>query len=361
VRTEISHRDRMAALQLPRRPAPGSSRAVQRDSTARPGVLPGLLAVAAATTTASIVHAAVPQISTLIVAVLIGAVIGNGQPSVDVLRPGLAAAARRLLRIGVVLLGLRLSIEQVTSLGFATVSLVVVTVATTFVATRWLGSRLGLSPALSLLVATGYSICGASAIAAMEGTSDADEDEVALAIGLVTLAGTAAMFSLPTLASVLGLSDHQFGLWVGASVHDVAQVVAAASTGGSAVLAIAIVVKLTRVVMLAPLVAGVSIARKRRVNGDPNHGPAATAPLLPLFVLGFLSLMAARSTGAVPDAVISLANTLANLSLTAALVGLGAGVRFDRLRNLGLRPLALGGLAWVVVASVSLIGALIVG
>ena len=114
--------------------------------------------MAAATTTASIVHAAVPQISTLIVAVLIGAVIGNGQPSVDVLRPGLAAAARRLLRIGVVLLGLRLSIEQVTSLGFATVSLVVVTVATTFVGTRWLGSRLGLSIQRDLRAVWGHGV-----------------------------------------------------------------------------------------------------------------------------------------------------------------------------------------------------------
>ncbi len=316
-------------------------------------IVPGVAVAVAATGAAVFVNASVPQISTLIVAVVIGILIGNGSDRVDMLRPGLTFAGKKLLRVGVVLLGLRLSIGQVTALGLPTLVLVVATVAVTFFGTQAIGRRLGLSKPLSLLIATGYSICGASAIAAMESTSEAEEEEVAVAIGLVTLAGSMAMFALPVFAQMMGLSDDQFGTWVGASVHDVAQVVAAASTGGASVLAVAVVVKLTRVVLLAPIVAGVSLSRAN--EGDVNSD-AARPPLLPGFVLGFLGMMALRTAGVLPDVVLSGGKTIEGLLLTAALVGLGAGVRFDRLRKLGGRPLLLGLIAWLLVAAVSLGG-----
>ncbi len=316
-------------------------------------IVPGLVFAVLAATVALVVNAAVPQISTLIIAVVLGIAVGNASESVEPLRPGLAFVAKKFLRAGVVLLGLRLSISQVTELGWPTILLVVGTVSATFFGTQAIGKRLGLSRGLSLLVATGYSICGASAIAAMEGQSDAEEEEVAVAIGLVTLAGSLAMFVLPILSQLFGLSDAQFGTWVGASVHDVAQVVAAASTGGAAVLSVAVVVKLTRVVLLAPIVAGVSIHRSRERDADDSR---ETPPLLPGFVLGFLALMVLRTSGVVPVAVIDTVKIIEGILLTIALVGLGAGVRFGRLRKLGGQPLILGFVAWFLVAAVSLIG-----
>jgi uncharacterized integral membrane protein (TIGR00698 family) len=175
---------------------------------------------------------------------------------------------------------------------------------------------------------------------------------VAVAIGLVTLAGTMAMFLLPVLGPALGLSDQQFGTWVGASVHDVAQVVAAASTGGASVLAVAAVVKLTRVVLLAPIVAGVSMQRSRRSGRAGGDGP----PLVPGFVAGFLAMVVLRTSGIVPVDVVDVVQLVEGLLLTTALVGLGAGVRFSRLRRLGGRPLVLGFAAWFLVAVVSLAG-----
>ncbi len=316
-------------------------------------LVPGLFFAFAATAVAVAMNGLVPQVSTLIIAVVLGIVVGNASEAVAPLRPGLAFVAKKFLRAGVVLLGMRLSISQVTELGWPTILLVVGTVSATFFGTQAIGKRLGLSRGLSLLVATGYSICGASAIAAMEGQSDAEEEEVAVAIGLVTLAGSLAMFVLPVLAQVFGLSDAQFGTWVGASVHDVAQVVAAASTGGAAVLSIAVVVKLTRVVLLAPIVAGVSIHRSReRDSDDLRERP----PLLPGFVIGFLAMMLLRTSGAVPAAVVDITKLVEGLLLTIALVGLGAGVRFGRLRKLGGQPLVLGFVAWFLVAAVSLVG-----
>ncbi len=320
-------------------------------------VAPGLVAVAGLTGLAWAVAGLFPALSTLVVAVAVGAVIANTVGVPARLQPGLAFAGRRLLRAGVVLLGLRLSIGDVGALGVDGVAVVATTVAATFSGVQWLGRRMGLGRDLSLLVATGYSICGASAIAAVDGTTRADEEEVAAAIGLVTLFGTASIVTLPLVGGWVGFDDATFGAWVGAATHDVAQVVAAASTAGPTAVSAAVVVKLTRVALLAPLVTGVSLQRRRTSAAHPVGG---RPPLLPLFVVGFLAAVAVRSTGSVSADALSWAQTAEGLVLAAAMVGLGTGVRLDRLRRLGPRPLLLGVAAWIIVAGVSLLGVLTV-
>ena len=250
---------------------------------------------------------------------------------------------------------MRLSISRLGELGPSVIATIVVTVTATFFGTQALGKRLGVSKPLSLLIATGTSICGASAIAAMQGTSEAEEEEVGLAIGLVTLAGTVAMLSLPILGPLLGLSDDQFAIWVGASIHDVAQVVAAGSTGGERVLAAAVVVKLTRVLLLAPLVTGVSISRSRSTP-EGSKKPA----LIPNFVVGFLIFVALRSTGMVPESVIEHVRLVEGWLFAIALVGLGAGIDVTKMRKLGGAPLALGAMASGIVALASLGAVLVV-
>ncbi|MGB0113483.1 MAG: putative sulfate exporter family transporter [Ilumatobacteraceae bacterium] len=322
-------------------------------------LVPGLAAVVVGTVFAAFLSAAIAPLSTLVCAVLVGAVAGNVGIVVPAMDAGVDLAAKRVLRVGVVLLGLRLSIGDVFDLGAATIVIVVGTVTATFFGTQWLGRRLGLSRDLSLLIATGYSICGASAIAAVESSTDAEREEVAAAIGLVTLFGSLAIVVLPVMAVPLGLDDVAFGTWVGASVHDVAQVVATASTGGAAVVAVAIVVKLTRVVLLAPIVAGVAI--RRRMIAGPDAATGERPPIVPLFVAAFLAMIALRSTGLLSPDVIAAGRELEGWLLAAALVALGSGVRIGRLRRLGLRPLVVGAMAWVLVAAVSLAGVGLVG
>lgn len=325
--------------------------------------LPGLAFVAGCVTVAFAVHAAVPSASPLVVSVALGALLANVRLVPAAANPGTTFAAKRLLRVGVVLLGLQLAVGDVFALGGRGLALVVGVVTATFFGTQWAGRRLGLSPGLSLLVATGYSICGASAVAAMEGVSDADEDDVAYAVGLVTLCGSLCILVLPALRGPLGLDAMAFGSWVGASVHDVGQVVATASSSGALALQAAVVVKLTRVVLLAPIVAGVSLRRSRR------SGPAGTVrtptggrpPMLPLFVVGFLGAIALRSTGLVPNDWLAVARTVERLVLCAALVGLGTGVQLSRLRRVGGRPLVLGIGAWALVAVVAYLGVVVTG
>lgn len=296
-------------------------------------------------------HEVLSLLSALVVAVVIGIVAGNSGLIHPAMRPGLEFAGRNLLRAGVVVVGFRLSAGDLGDLGWPGAIAVMVTVAVTFVGMRWLGRKLGVPPGLSLLAATGFSICGASAIAAAEPLSDADRDEVAYALGLVALCGTLAIFVLPPLGTLFDLSPTLFGKWAGAAVHDVGQVVATASLEGDEALAAAVVVKLTRVVLLAPLLAFVAIGVRRRAGGDPT---ATRPPLLPLFVLLFLVAVAIRSTGVLGEAVLDHLRTLEGLLLGAGLVALGCGVDVRRLRRLGGRPLVLGMTSWVLMSAVAL-------
>jgi uncharacterized integral membrane protein (TIGR00698 family) len=309
-----------------------------------------------------IVHEWRPSVSAHVVAVIVGVAIGNLAWSSGAPPAGLRVAGRHVLRLGIVVLGLRLSLGDVGGLGPRMLAVVVIVVALTFVGTRLLGRILGLSPGFSLLVATGYSICGASAIAAAEPFSDATEEEVAYSIALVALCGSMAIGVLPALGHVLGLSSEVFGAWVGGSVHDVGQVVAAASTRDHVALETAVVVKLTRVAMLAPLLAVVAVEARRRPRASASETAPTTIalpPVLPWFVVAFLAAAALRSTGILSATQLDLARHVETFLIGAGLVGLGSQVVWRRLRSLGGRPLVLGAASWVLVAVTSLVAVLV--
>jgi len=319
---------------------------------------PGLFAAAVAVAIAFAIKGFVPAISPLTIAVVLGVVVGNLGIPLRRLRPGLRFAVKHLLRVGVVLLGLRLAVPDVIQLGAPVLAMVVVIVVITFFGTQLLGRWMGVSRGTSLLVATGFSICGASAVAAMDGVTRCEEDEVVTAIVLVTLFGSLAIVVLPLMQLPLGLSDVEFGMWTGASVHDVAQTVATASVVGPTALAAAVVVKLTRVVLLAPLVAGVSLWRRRTETAV--YG-ARRPPLVPLFVVGFLIMVGLRTTGVVPEQVLDVAQAIESIVLAAALFGLGAGVHLRTLARTGGRATLLGLYSWILVASIAYGGVRLLG
>ena len=295
-------------------------------------------------------------VSPLIVAVALGIVAGNAS-EMNFLRPGMRFAASRLLRIGVVLIGLRLAFADLAAIGLPGLIVVLLVVAVTFFGAQWVGARMGVSPNLALLIGTGYSICGVSAVAAMSGVVGADEEESAYAIGLVTLAGSLSILVLPLLGTLFGMSTIEFGTWVGGAVHDVAQTVATASSRGDEALTSAIVVKLTRVALLAPLVVGVALAGRSRMS-NPS---AVRPPLVPLFVAGFLIMVLIRSSGLIPDPWLEPIQQTERFLFTVSMVGVGFGVDLRRLAKLGGRPLALGMVTWVLVAGMAYLGVMITG
>ncbi|MGY1592450.1 YeiH family protein [Geodermatophilus sp. SYSU D00708] len=326
---------------------------------ARPRRWPGLLAAAGGLGAALLAHHLVPAVGVLTWAVALGMVAGNTRLLPAAARPALSHLTRRLLRTGIVLLGFGVSFGAIVALGPGTIALVAGTLVATLVVTTWLGHRARLGRARSLLIGTGFAICGASAIAAMEETAGADEEDVAVGIAMVTLFGTVAMVLLPLLQRPLGLSDVQFGIWAGASIQEVGQVVAAAGAGGAAVVGVAVVVKLTRVLLLAPVVAAVSV---RRRMADPERRPAGKRPpLVPLFVLGFLACVALRSTGVVPAGVLAVVEHVQVATLGAALFGMGVGVRLSSLFRGSGRVLLVAAVSTLFVAGVSLAGVVLLG
>ncbi len=324
----------------------------------RPSVpwLPGVAVAAVAAAAAWGVHWLVPAVPLLTAAVVLGIVVGQvpaARPALNgVLGPGLSLSAKRLMRIGVVLLGLKLSLGDIAGLGWVTIATTVGIVLLSFAGTFWIGRLFRLPGHQPLLLATGFSICGASAIGAMSGVVKPKDEEAATPVALVTLCGTLAIFVLPLLWHPLGLSAVQFGHWVGAGVHDVGQVVATAQLAGPAALAVAVVVKLTRVLMLAPVVAVAAVVERRRhVAGDPT---VKRPPIVPLFVAGFIAAVLVRSFVPLPPVVLDAADTLQTVVLAMALFGLGTAVRLRSLLGTGWRALATGLLSWALIAALAL-------
>ena len=314
-------------------------------------VLPGLLVALGLGSAALLVPGLA---SPLAVSLVAGILLANVRPVPEVLRPGLHVAATALVRLGVVLLGLSVTLDALTAVGWPVLLLVLGAVAATLLGVLRLGRLLGIRAPAALLVAAGFAICGTSAVTAVAPLTDARREEVAYAVGLVTLCGTLSVAVLPLLQAPAGLTDAAFGVWVGAAVHDTGQVVAAATLAGESSVTTAVVVKLVRVTLLAVLVA-VLAARSHQVSRSGRLRG------LPPFVLAFVAAAALAALGLVPDAVLDVAAPVRTLLLAAGMVGLGSAVQLTELRRLGLRPLALGLTSWVLLAGGTLLGVLAVG
>ena len=316
--------------------------------------MPGLALCCGAAGLTLVGQQLVPAVSPLLVAIVLGAVVANvigGRGGFDeAVAPGVQIASRRLLRLGVVLLGLQLSVADIAGLGWPVLIGVLVVVAGGIAATLLAGRLLGVSRTQSLLIACGFSICGAAAVAGAEGVlRRRSSDETATAVALVVAYGTAMIAVLPPASALLGLDATSAGIWAGASVHEVAQVIATAGIIGEPALKVAVVVKLARVLLLAPVLAAISIGQR---------GGAAAAgkqPLVPLFVVGFLAAVGIRSLGVLPAPVLQLASLLQTGLLAAAMFALGTSLHLSVLRRAGVRPVLLGLIATVVVGGLGLL------
>ncbi len=310
---------------------------------------PGLALALVALTGAFSLNLVLPWVPALTLCVALGIAFGAiPWPAVirEATEPGLTVAAHGLLRIGIVLLGFQLSLVEVAGLGPIVLALIVAVVILSFCVTLVLGRMMGLPGNQPILIAAGFSICGVSAIGAMSAVTRSDTKETATPIALVTLCGTLAIVVLPLLSVPLGLTPAQFGMWTGASVHDVGQVVATAQVAGATALAIAVVVKLTRVALLAPLVA-ITGAVLRRTDG-------ARPPVVPLFLLGFLAAVVARTFLPLPADFLAAVSDVQFVALGMALFALGAAIRVGTLVRTGSRALAVAGLSWFAVAALAL-------
>lgn len=357
---------------MPAPPAIGSARTAAAVRThwwqKVPQLLPGTVVSFVGAGLAWGIAQLVPGLSTLLVAILLGVIWCNLAPVPAALKPGTAFSARHILRAGIILLGLKLSLGAIAELGVGVIVVVVAAVGITFGVTVLVGHWLKIPTPLTLLVASGFSICGAAAVAGAEGVLKAKKEHVAAAIGLVVLFGTLMIPTIPFLASLFGLDEEAGGLWAGASAHEVAQAVAAGGIIGSSALAVAVTVKLARVLMLAPVMAGMAWWMRRSAtlettaNGaEGEGGRTKLPPIVPGFVMVFLAMVLLRTVGLVPEALLGPADTLQGLLLTAAMFALGLGVHLRTLAQVGPRPVLLGVISTAVILTIGGLGAVLVG
>lgn len=297
-----------------------------------------------------------PLISPLIIALIVGAVIANSPLARLSTVTQSTAGAKNLLRLGVVLLGTRLSLESVAALGISGLVVIVATVVGVFTLTSWIGDRLGLDHGLVTLIATGFSICGAAAIAAVESGIRRRDEDVGIALAMVTIFGSVMILVIPAAGTALGLPSEQVGIWAGASIHEVAQVVAAASIVGTAAVTAATTIKLGRVALLAVTVGAARWRESRaEVPADADPTTQARIPLLPWFLIGFILAAAARSAGLIPDAALPVFDNATTLLLAAGMFGLGLGIRIGNFFPMPWRVVILSAVSTAIAALIPLL------
>jgi len=315
------------------------------------GVVPGLVLVAMITSVAYSARgfSGLTLFSPMILAVVAGMVYSNVLGLPTHAKAGIAFSQKRLLRFAIVLLGFQLTLGQVAGIGLGGVGIVAATLGATFLFTVTLGRLIGVDRKLAQLIAAGTSICGASAIVATNIVTDARDEDVTYAVAAITLFGTVAMLGFPLLAPVLGLDQHAFGLWAGASIHEVAQVIGAGFQNGTQAGETATVAKLTRVAMLAPMVIALGLMARR---GSTDASGAK--PPMPWFVAAFVAVVALNSLVAIPAQIHAAVALAAQVMLTMGLAAMGLQADISQLRSRGLRPLMLACSAFIFIAAFSL-------
>jgi uncharacterized integral membrane protein (TIGR00698 family) len=315
-------------------------------------LLPGLLLTTGIAGTAIFIGQAVDleSLNPLLISVLMGIGWRQAAGPLNLTQPGVKFAMKRILRLAVILLGLRLSLAEVMAVGPVGLIIVATSTVSTFYFTCWLGNKLKIGRRLTQLIAAGTAICGASAVVATNAVVDGSEEDMAYAISTITGFGTLAMLTYPVISNLLALTPEAFGIWSGASVHEVAQVIATAFQAGPVSGKIATVTKLSRVLLIIPIMLSLGWQSRRSMNS-----PNATKSLhTPWFVVLFGLLTLINSFGIVSETIRASILHLNQLLLCMALAAMGLETNLNQLLKIGTKPLYLAGIAWIFLAVVSL-------
>jgi uncharacterized integral membrane protein (TIGR00698 family) len=268
-------------------------------------------------------------------------------------RPGISAASKQLLQWSIVLLGAHLSIAQLVQGGLRSLPVMLGTFAIVIFASYALGRSLGLDKDLRRLLGIGTAICGGSAIAAVSSVIEADQADIAYALGAVFLFNIVAVLVFEPLGHLMQMTQQAFGLWAGTAINDTSSVVASAFAYGHEAGNAAVVVKLTRTTLIVPVVL-YYVWRRMQYEREQRRA-VDWRGILPWFVLWFVCASALNSLGVIPAALQGPLQTLALFTIVVALAGVGLGTDVNRIRAAGFRPLVLGAMLWVIIALSSLV------
>jgi uncharacterized integral membrane protein (TIGR00698 family) len=278
------------------------------------------------------------QLSPLTLAIVAGIAVGNTiqWPVLERVLPGLRFCQQRLLRLGIVLYGIRLTVGDLSKLGPRALALDLTVITSVLLIGYWAGTRLlRLDRDTALLVSAGSGICGAAAVLATDRVIDSESHKVSVAVATVVVFGTVAMFLYPVLYPLTGFSERQFGIYTGATVHEVAQALAAGRAVSQAASDTAVITKMLRVLLLAPVLVVIS-----RLRGSGGASGSRTIRF-PWFVFWFGAVIVAQSFVHVAPAARGRLIDLDTVLLSSAMFALGISTRWQQLKQAGTRPLLL--------------------
>jgi uncharacterized integral membrane protein (TIGR00698 family) len=329
--------------------------APNRARAAIPALFPGLI-LCVLIAGAGVVLAEVPwiknttHVSALLLVILIGMAWRSLARVPERALPGIAFAQRPVLRWAVAGLGFRLSLPELAKIGLPALGVVLISTFAALLFGWWIARRLGVPEKMGLLLGVGGAICGASAVIAADSVVLGEKRDAALSLGVITLFGTLGIVVYPLLHHPLHLGDFVYGVWAGASLHEMAQVVAAGFAVSEEAARIATVVKLARICLLAPVVLYLSWSLRHQHR---EAGRARVAPV-PWFLVLFVVFAIVNSSGVLPKSALEIAKNVDLWLLCVGMAGVGLQTGFGDLREAGWRPIAAGALQWAFLATLSL-------
>jgi uncharacterized integral membrane protein (TIGR00698 family) len=311
-------------------------------------------------------------VSPILLAILLGLVVRNTVGLPSVYEAGVQICLKRILRVGVALLGIRLSVAAMGSIGLSALPIVVACIASALLLVNWISRAVGLPPRLGTLIAVGTAICGNTAIVATAPVIGANEDETSYAVGTITVFGLIALVTYPFVAhAIFGGNPDLAGFFLGTAIHDTAQVAGAGllyaqQYAAPETLDTATVTKLVRNLFMIAVIPLMTILYHRSDAGSKADHKPKLSQMIPFFVFGFVAMALLRTLGDLGDAPfagllsdtqwkssIAFTTTLSSWCLTMAMASVGLGTNLKRLRGLGLKPLAAGLAAALIVGAVA--------
>jgi uncharacterized integral membrane protein (TIGR00698 family) len=316
-------------------------------------LFPGILFAVALALVAFALGSKWPIVGAPIFAIAAGIVARRLIGANTTLEPGTAFAARSVLQAGIVLLGFGINLAVLWQAGRASFPVLAGSLIVGLAGGLLLGRLMHIGFNIRMLIATGTSVCGASAIAALAPVIGAEASEIAFATATIFLYNIVAVFLFPAIGHALHLSDATFGTWAGTAINDTSSVLAAGYSYAPAAGQIATIVKLARALAILPIAAGAALYMSQRTHGAKGHFDFVAA--MPWFIVLFVVAAAVGSLGVVPATVLGALATAGRYVMIVAFAGVGFGSDFEKLRSVGVSPLVLGAIVWALVAISSLL------
>ncbi len=294
------------------------------------------------------------SLSPMIIGIILGMIYANSlrMHLPDTWVPGIQFCSKKVLRLGIILYGFRLTFQDVVAVGTAGIVIDVIVVTVTIIGGYWLGRLLRMDRDIALLTSIGSGICGAAAVLGAEATLRTKPYKTAVAVATVVIFGTLSMFLYPIAyrAGILSLDPVQMGLFGGSTLHEVAHAVGAGNAMGGEIANITVIVKMIRVMLLVPVLLVLALwvaSRESAATAEGGEVAGKSKIAVPWFALGFLAVIAFNSFDLLPAAVVDVINYIDTFLLTMAMAALGAETSVDKFKKAGAKPFVLAFLIYI--------------